>query len=118
MIIRIGLVCVVIAFALLLLRNRTMQTRAWTLIGLAALAAVAVLAVIFPGATTWVANAVGVGRGADLVIYLLIIILGFASLILYRRMLYLQRQLTAVARAVAILGEKTAGEDEDHGNAA
>ena len=63
----------------------------------------AVLSVLFPGWLSWVANLLGVGRGTDLVLYALIVIFLAFLYTQYRRNMALQRQLTAIARKVAIL---------------
>ncbi|SNT13456.1 hypothetical protein SAMN06309944_2195 [Micrococcales bacterium KH10] len=63
----------------------------------------AALSVLFPNALTTVANAVGVGRGTDLLVYALVI--SFLSYVAtsYRRTSQLTRELTVVAREVALL---------------
>jgi hypothetical protein len=62
-----------------------------------------VVSVIFPAALTWVANKVGVGRGADLLLYLLTIAFMLVSVVLFRRLADLERKYVALARVVAIL---------------
>lgn len=68
-----------------------------------ALLGVAGLAVVFPASTTVVANAVGVGRGADLVAYLVEVSLLFVCLHYYTKFVDLQRQITDLVRELAIL---------------
>jgi small membrane protein len=68
-----------------------------------ALLGVAALAVVFPSWTTVVANAVGVGRGADLVAYLVEVSLLFVCLHYYTKFVDLQRQVTDLVRELAIL---------------
>jgi hypothetical protein len=65
--------------------------------------AVAGAAVIFPDATTTVANAVGVGRGVDLITYVVEVTLLFIALHYYTKFVDLQRQITVVVRELAIL---------------
>ena len=67
-------------------------------------AVVAAFSVLFPDAVTWVANRVGVGRGTDLVLYVLVVAFLYVSVALYQRIHHLEQRLTEVARAVA-LGE-------------
>lgn len=64
--------------------------------------AVAMISIITPELTTRVANWVGVGRGTDLLLYLLII--AFLSYVVtsFRRMNYFERRLTNLARELAI----------------
>jgi hypothetical protein len=62
----------------------------------------AVVTVVFPDALTWVANKVGVGRGADLLLYMVTIALMLVSVVLFRRLADLERKYVALARALAI----------------
>ncbi|MGN6108550.1 MAG: DUF2304 family protein [Kofleriaceae bacterium] len=61
------------------------------------------LAVIFPDATNDIAKYVGVGRGADLITYLLEVSVMFVLIHYYTKFVEMQRQLTAVTRELAIL---------------
>jgi hypothetical protein len=68
---------------------------------------VAGLAVLFPERTDYVANWIGVGRGADLIGYLVQVLLLFMSLHFYTKFVDVQRQLTQLVRELAILrGER------------
>jgi hypothetical protein len=67
------------------------------------LIAAAAVAIVFPDITQDAANLVGVGRGADLVLYLSLVAVLFVLLHYYTKFVELQRQLTAMAREVAIL---------------
>ncbi len=58
--------------------------------------------VLFPDASTLLANALGVGRGADMVIYLTLTGLTIGLILLYLRILRLERQLTELVRHQAI----------------
>lgn len=60
------------------------------------------LSVLFPSAVTAAANAVGVGRGADLVLYTLVIVSLFSWISIYRRMQDLEDRLVTLARLCAI----------------
>jgi hypothetical protein len=74
MIIVIQIVVIVVALALILSVMTGQQThaaRAWKKIALVLLGVAMVVAVLFPESTNMVANAVGVGRGADLLLYVL-----------------------------------------------
>jgi len=71
--------------------------------------------VFFPQAWTWVANLLGIGRGADLLLYLLVLIfIGFVAST-YRRFRQLETSLTTVARELALLKAQHK-EDESTGN--
>jgi hypothetical protein len=63
---------------------------------------VGALAVIFPDALTWVANRVGVGRGADLLLYGLCVTSMLLAVVLFRRLGELERRCTQLARALAL----------------
>jgi small membrane protein len=67
-----------------------------------------IFAVLFPEAVTAVANAVGVGRGTDLVLYVLVMVFLFTSVSLYQRISTLDEQITQLTRHLALL---TARED-------
>jgi hypothetical protein len=62
----------------------------------------AALAVIFPGRLTWLAHKVGVGRGADLVLYVMVVVFMLVSVILFRRISDLERKYVVLARALAV----------------
>lgn len=62
----------------------------------------AVLFITFPDTTTQIAHFFGVGRGTDLLLYLVIFAGIHSFLLLYRRMRRLERKLTTVIRTLAI----------------
>lgn len=63
---------------------------------------VAILSVIEPLLLTRIAQAVGVGRGTDLVLYLLfLLVLGFMAST-YRRFREMERQVTVLTRRLAL----------------
>jgi small membrane protein len=59
-------------------------------------------AVLRPDDLSWVANRLGVGRGADLLLYLLVLAFVFVALNLYLKMRQYERQLTDLAREMAV----------------
>lgn len=59
-------------------------------------------AVIYPDALTWIANRLGVGRGADLLLYGLCVTSMLVAVVLFRRLGELERRCTQLARALAI----------------
>lgn len=71
------------------------------LLGLFVLAAV--LSVLFPQWLSWLAQLIGVGRGTDLLLYALVVVFLVFVYTQYRRNLALQRQLTLLARKIALL---------------
>lgn len=64
-------------------------------------------AVLRPNDTNWAAKKVGVGRGADLVLYLLVVAFAFFALNTFLRFRNLERRFTDLVRAVAINGAST-----------
>ena len=107
MIIKFLLVGGVAAFGLLILRGKT-ATVHQALIRMAGVgvSALGVVAVLFPDTTVWAANLVGVKRGTDLVLYVFVMTFLFTTLIAFQRMHHLERQLTEVAREVALLDHR------------
>jgi small membrane protein len=67
-----------------------------------ALLSAGVFSVLRPGITSGIAHLLGVGRGADLMLYVFLITTGYALMQLYSRMRTLDRQVTLLARALAI----------------
>ena len=103
MLIQVILIALTLGVLVLLLQRRTAaRTRAWKKLIMLALAAVAVASILYPELTTRVANFVGVGRGADLVLYLLVAVFLYVTVGFYLRFRDLERQLTVVARRLAI----------------
>jgi|SRR5690606_30191316 len=60
--------------------------------------------VFFPQAWTWAANLLGIGRGADLLLYITVLtFLGFVAST-YRRFRRLEKDITELARKVSLVG--------------
>jgi hypothetical protein len=62
----------------------------------------AAVSVMFPGILAWLAELVGVGRGTDLLLYILVITFLLVSVILFRRLDALERRYIGLARALAL----------------
>ncbi len=62
------------------------------------------VAVAWPGLTKDIARAVGIGRGADLVMYLAIIAMFVGFFLVYARMRRLEANITRLVRHIAIEG--------------
>ncbi|MDR1635370.1 MAG: DUF2304 domain-containing protein [Bifidobacteriaceae bacterium] len=103
MVIKIVLIAAVVLAALVLARGGGQRRQALRRLGLAAFAAVAVASIIQPDMLTGLARRLGVGRGADLLLYALIVV--FFSYISTRHLRDQRtlRQLTALARRVALI---------------
>ena len=63
----------------------------------------AVLSVLFPQWLSWLAGLVGVGRGTDLLLYALVVVFLAFVYTQHRRNSALQRQLTLLARKIALI---------------
>lgn len=61
-----------------------------------------VISVLFPDVTTWLAQLVGVGRGADLLLYGLVLAFVFVTLNVYLRFQDQRRLTGELARAIAV----------------
>lgn len=70
--------------------------------------------VFFPQVWTWAARLVGIGRGADLLLYFLVLtFLGFVATS-YRRFRHLESDVTALGRRIALLtGDQAEDTDAD-----
>jgi hypothetical protein len=62
----------------------------------------AALSIVFPGLLSGLAHKVGVGRGTDLLLYILVVTFLFVSVILFRRLEALERKYVLMARQVAV----------------
>jgi hypothetical protein len=62
----------------------------------------AILAVARPGLLQSLANLLGIGRGTDVLLYLLVFVFFGTSFFLYARTVLLQRQLTELVRRYAL----------------
>lgn len=104
MIIRIILISLIIGAIGWFLNSRTTsKIRAVKKIGIIIFAFFAVISVIFPALTDGVAHSVGVGRGADLLLYLLAV--AFITFVLnqYMRSKDDEQRINRLARKIAIL---------------
>jgi hypothetical protein len=64
----------------------------------------AAVSVFFPQVLTWLARLVGIGRGTDLLLYVLVVaFLGFVATS-YRRSRQLETQITELSRQIALIG--------------
>jgi hypothetical protein len=78
------------------------HTRAWKRMAFAAFVIANIYAVFRPQDVTWIANQLGVGRGTDLVLYLLVVGMAFMTLNTFMRFRSLEAKLTDLARAIAV----------------
>ena len=66
-------------------------------------AAVATTSILFPDLVTWMANRVNVGRGTDLVLYILVVAFLYVTIGLYQRIHRLEEHLTDLTRELALM---------------
>ncbi|GAA1400502.1 DUF2304 domain-containing protein [Kitasatospora putterlickiae] len=78
------------------------NTRAWKRIAFSTFVVVNIYAVLRPSDVTWIAHKLGVGRGTDLVLYGMVLAMGFLTLNTFLRFRSLEKKLTDLARTVAI----------------
>lgn len=98
------LVVVVVVVVLLVMRpmsgDRSLALKRLTAI---VFAVGALLAIFFPGALTWVANILGIGRGADLLLYTFIVAGLLFAVSSVRARARQDARVTELARAVALM---------------
>ena len=85
----------------------SIRTRAWKKILGVGLAVLAVVVVVFPDFSNDVAHSVGIGRGADLLLYLLTLAFGFGAISVYVKDKKEEQQIVLLARKVALLEANT-----------
>lgn len=103
MVIKLILIAGTLGVLLLLLKRRAAaRTRAWKRIILVLLVACAIVTILNPELTTRVAKLVGVGRGTDLLLYLLIAVFLYVVVGFYLKFRDVERQLTVLSRRQAI----------------
>ena len=101
--IKLLLLAAIVAFGLLAFRgsSKAIHKVLWrAYVGVVVVSAG--LSVLFPEALTRVANTVGVGRGADLLLYVLVVTFLLVTMVLFRRLNELERRYTQLARSLAV----------------
>ena len=90
---------------------RSARSLALRRVGLALILSAAVVGIVFPSLVTAVANAVGVGRGADLVLYVLVVVSVFVWVGVYRRLHDMEARFVELSRRLAL--ERVPTTDQD-----
>jgi small membrane protein len=72
-----------------------------------------ICAVLRPGDTTWIAQQIGVGRGTDLLLYLLVVAFVFGMTNTYLRQREISNHLTDLARAIALRDAEQANRNSE-----
>ncbi|NUR25716.1 MAG: DUF2304 domain-containing protein [Catenulispora sp.] len=91
-----------VLFVFFIRSSHSVRTQAFKRIGFILFLILNLDAVLRPDDTTWLAHKVGVGRGADLVLYLLVVAFAFFSVNTFLRFRNLERRFTDLARAIAL----------------
>jgi hypothetical protein len=86
----------------LLQKRAAARTRAWKRLIMVALVAVAIASILNPELTTKAANMVGVGRGTDLLLYVLTAVFIYVVVGFYLKFRDVERQVTVLARRLAL----------------
>jgi hypothetical protein len=104
----------IIVAAYFLLRGGGARHQAVRRILLLAFIIAAGLSVFFPQGWTWVANMLGIGRGADLLLYITVLtFLGFVAST-YRRFRRMENDITELARQLALVSAERPPVDHPH----
>jgi small membrane protein len=97
------LLAAVVGLLLVFVRNsQEVRVRASKRVGFFAFLLFSAYAVMRPDDVTWVAQLVGVGRGTDLLLYMLVVAFAFAVLNFNLRLRDKEQRLTDLARATAL----------------
>ena len=102
--VQVLLIAATLAVAAVAIRSRgSMRVKAWRKVAFVLLMLCVIGAVLWPGLVTWAAQLVGVGRGTDLVVYLLAIAFGFTVVTQYLHEQESRHELHRLARRIAIV---------------
>jgi hypothetical protein len=74
------------------------------------------VAIAWPDLTQWLADALHIGRGTDLVLYLFVLIFLGVAFAFYSRLVRLQRQVTQLVRHAALREARRGGDGGDASN--
>lgn len=111
LIIKALLIIAFVLFTVVIMRSeRSARTQAFRTLALLVFLAVAIIAVLFPSLINDLATSVGVGRGADLLLYAFIIVFIGNSLTTARKRRAQDEQITELARKVALQSPIEPGE--------
>ena len=102
MIIKILLIAAALGFGVLVLRDSVPGHNLVRRLGGLLIAVLGIIAVLWPDLTVYVANAVGVGRGTDLVLYVFVMVFLYSAVATAQRIYRLEHQVTLLTRELAI----------------
>lgn len=104
---------VIAVFGWFLMDPKSHQVRAWTKILGFLFTVMAIIVIADPNTANSIAHKVGVGRGADLLLYLLTLAFLFLVLNLYIRDKEQQKRLVELARKIALLEAQSRKQDKE-----
>lgn len=105
--IQVLVIAAVIALLVFLLRSRgSVHARAWVKVGYVVFVVAGIYAVLRPGDTTVLAHWVGVGRGTDLMLYMLVVAFAYTTLNTYLHFRDVELRYARLARAIALEGAR------------
>lgn len=102
LLIQVLLIVLVLVVAAQLFRSRGARSQAIRRIGLVLFTGFAIVSILFPESWTRVARFVGVGRGADLVLYALVVAFLSFTVTTFQRFRELETRYTRLARRIAL----------------
>lgn len=100
---QITAVLVLVALALFMFRGGGAKQQAVRRIFFILFVALAGFSLFFPNAWTTVANFLGIGRGADLLLYMLVLVFFGYTVSSFRKFRNQEKQITQLAREIALL---------------
>jgi hypothetical protein len=113
MIIKVILIAGTLVLGFIALRQRASGTTlAIRRLGGVGIIVVGTVLVLWPNTTTRVANAVGVGRGTDLLLYGLVMAFMFTTISIHQKLYVLEQRVTSLVRELALL-EAARSENQD-----
>ncbi len=102
LLIQLLLIAGVLLVVIPLFRSRGAQAQAIRRVGLVSFAAFAVVSILFPAVWNHLAGVLGVGRGADLVLYGLVVAFLSSTATTYLRFREVETKLTRLTRRLAL----------------
>ena len=96
------IVTALVLFVVFTQRSHTVRTQAVKRIAFILFMLLSIYAVLRPNDVNWVAHRLGVGRGADLLLYMMVVGFAFFAVNTFLRFRTLERRFTDLARSVAL----------------
>lgn len=112
MIIKILLIAGALGFGVLVMRDSVPGHNLLRRLGGLVVVGLGIVAVLWPMLTTYVANAVGVQRGTDLVLYVLVMLFIYNAVATTQRIHKLERDVTLLVRELALRSPKVPQHDD------